>query len=102
MTEINVDIAGLTNLTSDSPIILNIGEIKYEFRPISLIDFVQYERLSKEEKDSTDGKAFLISVCSEDPKYSLEEAEKLPAGLGAVIVANLLRASFLMLPASNE
>lgn len=102
MTEINVDIAGLTNLTSDTPIILNIGKNKYTFKPISLIDFVQYERFSKEEKDATDGKAFLISICSEKPKYSLEEAEKLPAGLAAVIVSNLLRASFLMLPASNE
>lgn len=102
MTEINVDIVGLTNLTSDTPIILNIGDNKYTFKPISLIDFVQYERLSKEEKDSTDGKAFLISVCSEKPEYSLEEAGKLPAGLAAVMVSNLLRASFLMLPASNE
>jgi hypothetical protein len=102
MTEINIDMASLTNLTSDSLIILNIGKNKYTFKPISLIDFVQYERLSKEEKDSTDGKAFLISVCSIEPKYSLEEAEKLPAGLGAVMVSNLLRASFLMLPASNE
>jgi len=102
MTEINVDIKGLTNLTSETPIILNMEEKQYRFKPISLIDFVQYERLSKEEQDATDGKAYLISKCSVDPVFTLDEAEKLPAGFAALIVSHLLRASFLMLPASNE
>lgn len=102
MTEINIDIEGLTNLTRDSPIIITIGETTYKFKPISLKIFVQYERLSKEEQDDTDGKAYLISTCSVEPVFTMEEAEELPAGLGAIIVSNLLRASFLMLPASNE
>ena len=102
MTEINVDIEGLTNLKSDSPILITIGNITYEFKPISLKTFIKYERLSKEEQDDTDGKAFLINTCSVDPIFSVEDAEELPAGLAAIIVTNLLRASFLMLPASNE
>ena len=102
MTEIKVDIEGLSNLTSNSAIVLTIGDTTYKFKPISLKTFVKYERLSKEESDETDGKAFLISACSVDPIFSMEEAEELPAGLGAIIVSNLLRASFLMLPASNE
>lgn len=102
MTEINVDIESLTNLTKESIITITIGDITYKFKPISLKTFVQYERLSKEEQDDTDGKAYLISTCAVEPIYSLEEAEELPAGMGAIIVSNLLRASFLMLPASNE
>lgn len=102
MTEINVDIEGLTNLTSDSLITLTVGEVTYMFKPISLKTFVHYERISKEETDDTDGKAYLISVCSVDPIFSIEKAENLPAGLAAIIVSNLLRASFLMLPALNE
>ena len=101
MTEINVDIAGLTDLKTNSQILIKIGETTYEFKPISLKTFTQYERLSKE-KDDTDGKAFLINTCSVEPKFSIEEAEELPAGLAAVLVTNVLRASFLMLPASNE
>ncbi len=102
MTEIIVDIDGLTNLTSESPILITIGDSTYKFKPISLKVFVKYERLSKEEKDGTDGKAFLLSSCSVKPEFSLEKAEELPAGLAAILVSNLLRASFLMLPASNE
>lgn len=102
MTEINVDIEGLTSLTSESPIFITIGAVTYKFKPISLKTFVHYERLSKEEQDDTDGKAYLINSCSVDPIFSVEEAEELPAGLGAIIISNLLRASFLMLPASNE
>ena len=101
MTEINVDIAGLTDLKTDSQIIINMGESSYEFKPISLKTFTQYERLSKE-NDATDGKAYLISECAIKPIFSIEEAEELPAGLAAILVTNLLRASFLMLPASNE
>lgn len=101
MTEINVDIDGLTNLKSDSPILIKVGDTTYEFRPISLKVFTHYEKLSKEE-DDTDGKAYLIQACSVKPKFDIEEAENLPAGLAAVMVSNLLRASFLMLPASNE
>jgi hypothetical protein len=101
MTEINVDIAGLTDLKTNSQILIKIGETVYEFKPISLKIFTQYERLSKE-GDNTDGKAFLLEACSVEPKFSVEEAEELPAGLAAVLVSNLLRASFLMLPASNE
>ncbi len=101
MTEINVDIAGLTDLKTDSQILIKIGETTYEFKPISLKVFTQYERLSKE-NDATDGKAFLLETCSVEPKFSVEEAEELPAGLAAILVSNLLRASFLMLPASNE
>lgn len=102
MNEINVDMENLTNLNSESPILITIGDTTYKFKPISLKIFIKYERLSKEEKDDTDGKAFLLSACSVEPTLSLEEAENLPAGLAAVIVSNLLRASFLMLPASNE
>ncbi len=101
MTEINVDIAGLTDLKTDSQILIKVGNPVYEFKPISLKVFTQYERLSKE-KDDTDGKAFLLEACSVEPKFSVEEAEELPAGLAAVLISNLLRASFLMLPASNE
>ncbi len=101
MTEINVDIAGLTDLKMDSQILIKIGDSVYELKPISLKVFTQYERLSKE-KDDTDGKAFLLETCSVEPKFSVAEAEELPAGLAAVLVSNLLRASFLMLPASNE
>ena len=102
MTEIIVDIEGLTNLTSESPIIITIGEVTRKFKPISLKVFVKYERLSKEENDDTDGKAYLISACSVDPIYSLEEAEEMTVATGSILVNNLLRASFLMLPASNE
>lgn len=101
MTEINIDIEGLTNLTSESPILITVGDITYKFKPISLKTFSKYEKLSKE-KDDTDGKAFLLSSCSISPVFSIEEAENLPAGLAAILVSNLLRASFLMLPASNK
>lgn len=101
MTEIKVNLAGLSNLTADSPIVIIIGETTYKFKPISLKVFTQYERLSKE-NDATDGKAFLLETCSVEPKFSIEEAEELPAGLAAILVSNILRASFLTLPASNE
>ncbi len=101
MKEINIDVEGLTDLKSDSQIIINISETSYEFKPISLKTFTKYERLSKEVDDPTEGKAYLIAECSVKPVFSLEDAEELPAGLGAIIVTNLLRASFLMLPASN-
>ena len=101
MTEINVDIEGLTDLKTDSQILITIGTTPYELKPISLKVFTKYERLSKE-KDDTDGKAFLLNVCSVEPHFSVEEAENLPAGLAAILISNLLRASFLMLPASNE
>lgn len=101
MKEINIDISDLTDLKSDSSIIINIGETTYKFKPISLRTFTQYERLSKE-NDATDGKAFLLNECAVKPEFSIEEAEELPAGLAAVLVTNILRASFLMLPASSE
>lgn len=101
MTEIKVDIEGLTNLKSDSQINIIIGDTTYELKPISLKVYTKYERLN-DEKDDTDGKAYLLHICSVKPTLTLEEAEDLPAGLAAILVTNLLRASFLMLPASNE
>ncbi len=101
MTEIIVDIEGLTNLTSDSRVLITLGDTTYEFKPISLKVFTKYERLSKD-NDDTDGKAFLLHACSVDPVFTIEEAEDLPAGKGAILATNLLKASFLMLPASNE
>jgi len=99
MKEIVVDIEDLIDLKKDSLIKINIGESSYIFTPISLAAFTAYEKLSKGD-DPTDGKAYLLSICSVEP-LSIEDAEDLPAGLAAVLVTNLLKASFLMLPTSN-
>lgn len=97
--EFVVDMQMLTGLKSDSPIIIKIVEDTYIFKPISVKIYGKYQEIADDDAKS---KAFLLSECSVDPKITYEEAEEFPIGLANVLVNHLLRASFLMPPASTK
>lgn len=97
--EFVVDMTMLTGLKSDSEIIIKVAEDTYQLKPISLKIYGMYEQLSDSDAEA---KAFLLSQCLVEPEMSEEETGELPIGLANILVNHLLRASFLMPPASTE
>lgn len=97
--EVVVNLDKLTGLKSDSPIIVNIADDSYLMKPVSLRIYSAYEAHEGGEHEK---KAFLLSKCLVEPEIDMETALDFPIGLANVLINDLLRASFLLPPASNN